>query len=72
MHYKNDTSSGQTRKPVKKSTVYSCYAEERKEAAWLSQLGQWKESKLAKGPLPSSCLTQTSRCSVQDLSQNVT
>lgn len=50
MHYKNDTSSGQTRKPVKKSTDYSCYAEERKEASWLSRLGNWEKSQLAKEP----------------------
>ena len=43
MHYKNDTSSGQTRKPVKKATLHSHYVEERKEAGWLAQLAQWEQ-----------------------------
>ena len=45
MHYKNDTSSGQTRKPMKKATRHSQYAEERKEAGWLAQLAQWEQSR---------------------------
>ena len=45
MHYKNDTSSGQTRKPPKKAAHHSLYAEERKEAQWLARLAQSEESR---------------------------
>ena len=48
MHYKNDTSSGQTRKPPKKASLHSQYAEDRKEARWLARLAEYEQTRVPK------------------------